>query len=220
MANVKVNLGALEESWEAIIDLNLDTIANAKVLLNKPEFSTARKLLTVATLTSMTLGASFFVADAGVKVMMLVEGLNYTPSNSVSMMLNNLSNSGDLKTGAIASGATAVITGVMSNVQKLVDVIDKYITKHNPELESTRVAKLATAYGDIFELISEDRKSRGFQNIDEAFECIRPVTEALGLKSQKQKDSIVYAWMSGELNEKMSVDDPDLPSLIDQRKHT
>ncbi|MDI5833321.1 hypothetical protein OCF84_20645 (plasmid) [Shewanella xiamenensis] len=218
MAKVKVNLGALEDNWDAIIDLNLDTIANAKVLLNKPEFSKARKLLTIATFTSMTLGAGFFAADAGAKIMMMVEGFNYTPTNSVAMMLSELSNAGALKIGALASTATAAATGMMANVQKLVDVIDKYLTKHNPELESARVAKLAEAYGEIFNLISEETNSRGFHNIDEAFERIRPVSDSLGLKSQKQMDSIVYGWMSREFNENMSPDDPDMPAIIGKRK--
>jgi hypothetical protein len=218
MANIKVNLKELDENWHYIVNLNMDAIANAKILLNKPEFSAVKQLLSLSAITSAALATTATGLDIGSKLAMVAEGLNYLPDNSVPMILQDLSNSGALKAASMAGYAGAMITGAMSSAKSLVNIIDKYITKHNPQIESARIEALVDAYGEVYDLLLSENMKDGIHTIDKSFDQIRPIANALGQTSQKQKDSIFYSWMSKEFNHPMSPDDPDCPQVIDQIK--
>jgi hypothetical protein len=218
MAKIRVDLKGLDDNWHYIVNLNMDAIANAKVILNKPEFSTAKKLLSLSAITSAALATAATGFDIGSKIAIVAEGMNYLPDNSVPMLLQDLSRSGALKTAAITGYTGAVMAGVMSSAKALVSVIDKHITKHNPQIESARIEALVDAYGEVYELLRSENMKDGTHTIDKSYDQIRPIANALGQTSQKQKDSIFYSWMSKEFNHPMSPDDADSPQVIDQVK--
>lgn len=218
MAKIKVDLKELDSQWDYIVNLNLDAVANAKVLLNKPEFSVAKKILTLSAVGSAVIASTATGLDVCTKLAMIAEGFNYLPDNSVPMMLQDISKSGTLKHIALASIASSAVTGVISTSRSLINVIDKYITKHNPQIESARVKALAEAYGEIYDLFDSTKPVDGKHLIDSTYDQIRPIAEALGQTTQRQKDTVFYSFMSERFNHPMSVDDPDTPAVIDHFK--
>lgn len=218
MADLKVKLGKLDERWEAIVNVNLDALANAKVILNKPEFSTAKKILTLTAVTSAAMATTLLSVDVAANIAMLVDASDHISNNSVPMLLQDLTKSGALRESGFTSLGMSVSAVAMTNIRNLVNAVDKYVTKHSPQIESARVEALASAYGEIYDLIIDEKSKSNLHPIDKTYNEIRPMAEALGIVSQRQKDSVVYSWLSKTFNEEMSVDNPDLPSLIDQPK--
>lgn len=218
MAKIKVNLKELDTQWDYIVNLNLDAVANAKVLLNKPEFSIAKKILTLSAVGSAVIATTATGLDVCAKLTMIADGFNYLPDNSVSMMLQNLSKSGTFKDIALATFGGAAVTGMIATSRSLINIIDKHITKYNPQIESARIKALSDAYGEIYDLFDSTKPVQGKHLIDSTYDQIRPVAEALGQISQRQKDTVFYSFMSEKFNHPMSVDDPDSPAVIDNFK--
>ncbi|GGB52711.1 hypothetical protein GCM10011607_11530 [Shewanella inventionis] len=217
MADVKLgDLKFDDEIIEATLEISLDTAAELMVLTKSEAFKSAKDLMLKSSLTLVASGAVTAVSAMGAKIASVFQHMNIsdTQTSAVMMVSNFLNNEATLN-AAMTAGTVGAVGAVASlSVNKLVNALNDITIKMDPTIISKRQSALADAFGEIFEFSENLKADRSMHKIDASYEKLRPVAEKIGFEGDDNGDRIIYEWLSGVTNEKMSPDDVDAVKIL------